>query len=258
MQQLEASGDRRDILAVDGNAKLHRRSCGMPFAEVIPSPHLRKLLLRGCSSRPFGKDTLCRKHAEARDKQLPEQASCAKIARHRLRKALHTDGDVCHFEVQLSGFRGWQPACTIDESVLAQHFACQADSNIRRRRERRVQSRKQKWTGMRPRRARTFLAPWHSAGPKEQSLGLCIRCFWLPSFVQSHLYFMKRPVAGGRGAGCAGGRWPVWGLLPEDPINQERQALLNEDRTFLNLRELRSIKETSSNYWLIFEVASLN
>ena len=43
----------------------------MPFAEVVESPHLHKLLLRGCSSRPHGKDTLCQKHAAARDKQLP-------------------------------------------------------------------------------------------------------------------------------------------------------------------------------------------
>ena len=81
------------------------------------------------------------------------------------------DSDVCHFEVQISGFRGWQPACAIKEDVLAQHFARQADANIRRRRERRVQARKQKWTGMRPRPRRSFLASWHSAGPKQQLLG---------------------------------------------------------------------------------------
>lgn len=143
----------------------------MPFAEVVESPHLHKLLLRGCSSRPHGKDTLCQKHAAARDKQLPPIDPSSQVSRHRLRKALHADGDVCHFEVQIAGFRGWQPACTINADVLAQHFARQADSNIRRRRERRVEARKQKWTGMRPRRARTFLAPWHSAGPKQESLG---------------------------------------------------------------------------------------
>ena len=31
-QQFHLSGDRNDILAIDGNAKLHRRTCGMPFA----------------------------------------------------------------------------------------------------------------------------------------------------------------------------------------------------------------------------------
>ena len=110
----------------------------MPFAEVVPSPHLHKFLLRGCSCRPHGKDTLCQKHAAARDKQLPPVPPSSQVARHRLRKALHTHGDVCHFEVQIAGFRGWQPACTINADVLAQHFASRADSNIRRRRERRV------------------------------------------------------------------------------------------------------------------------
>lgn len=100
--QMQAAGDRQDILAIDGNCKLHRRTCGMPFAEVVPSPHLNKLLLRGCSARPHGRDTLCWKHAQDRDR--PQQHRAETIARHRLKKALHTDGDVCHFEVQLEGF----------------------------------------------------------------------------------------------------------------------------------------------------------
>jgi len=165
--QMQAAGDRQDILAIDGNCKLHRRTCGMPFAEVVPSPHLNKLLLRGCSARPHGRDTLCWKHAQDRDR--PQQHRAETIARHRLKKALHTDGDVCHFEIQLEGFRGWQPACTIKEEVLAKYFASQADKNIRRRRQCRVEARAQKWTGLRPRRAKTFLAPWHSAQPREKS-----------------------------------------------------------------------------------------
>ncbi|CAJ1366506.1 unnamed protein product, partial [Effrenium voratum] len=150
LAQLDSSGDR----AIDGNAKLHRRTCGMPFAEVVPSPHLRKLLLRGCSSRPHGKDTLCKQHAAARDKQLPPLDPSSQVSHHRLRKALHQDSDACHFEVQISGFRGWQPAY-----VLAQHFARQADANIRSRPA----------SSMRPRPRRSFLASWHSAGPKQQS-----------------------------------------------------------------------------------------
>jgi hypothetical protein len=46
LQQLIISGDRRDIVAIDGNAKLHRRTCGMPFCEVIYCPQLDKYLLR--------------------------------------------------------------------------------------------------------------------------------------------------------------------------------------------------------------------
>ena len=117
---MQAAGDRQDIFAIDGNCKLHRRTCGMPFAEVVPSPHLNKLLLRGCSARPHGRDTLCWKHAQDRDR--PQHHRAETIARHRLKKALHADGDVCHFEIQLEGFRGWQPACTIKEEVLAQYL----------------------------------------------------------------------------------------------------------------------------------------
>ena len=69
--QFKASGDRQDILALDGNAKLHRRTCGMPFAELLPSKHVHSLLLRRCSLRPHGRDSLCLKHASCRDAPLP-------------------------------------------------------------------------------------------------------------------------------------------------------------------------------------------
>ena len=46
---------------------------------------------------------------------------------------------------------------------------CWPNRNIRRRRQRRVEARAQKWAGSRPRRARTFLAPWHSAQPRQKS-----------------------------------------------------------------------------------------
>ena len=116
---------------------------------------------------PHGRDTLCRKHASDRD--LPQQQGAEKVGRHRLKRALHSQTDVCHLEVQLEGCRGWQPACTVRENALANYFASQADRNIRRRRQRRVEARSQKWSGFRPRRARTFLAPWHSAQPRQTS-----------------------------------------------------------------------------------------
>ena len=62
-QQFRETGDRDDILAIDGNAKLYRRTCGMPCAEVVQCPEIDALLLRGCSDRPHGKGTRCRKHA---------------------------------------------------------------------------------------------------------------------------------------------------------------------------------------------------
>ncbi|CAK9030322.1 unnamed protein product [Durusdinium trenchii] len=165
--QMEAAGDRQDILAIDGNCKLHRRTCGMPFAEVIASPYLNKLLLRGCSAMPHGRDTLCCKRAGDRDR--PQQPRAEQVGRHRLKRALHSQGDVCHLEIQTQGHGGWQPACAVKEEALAKYFASQADRNIRRRRERRVEARSQKWAGFRPRRARTFLAPWHSIQPRQTS-----------------------------------------------------------------------------------------
>jgi hypothetical protein len=83
---------------------------------------------------------------------------------------LHTDGDICYFEIQLEGFRGWQPACIIKAEVLAKYFASQADKNIRRKRQCRVEACTQKWTGIRPRRARTFLVSWHCAQPRQKSI----------------------------------------------------------------------------------------
>ncbi|CAK9013513.1 unnamed protein product, partial [Durusdinium trenchii] len=96
LAQIQESGDPLEILAVDGNAKLHRRTCGAPYAEVIPSRHLNKLLLRGCSLRPHGTDTLCRHHAAARDRFASQ--ALGTIGRHRLRRALHSADDVCHLE----------------------------------------------------------------------------------------------------------------------------------------------------------------
>ncbi|CAJ1402387.1 unnamed protein product [Effrenium voratum] len=165
-EQLLASGNRLDILAIDGNCKLHRRTCGMPFAEVVPSPHVGKLLLRGCSQRPHGADTLCCVHAADRD--LPGRPCHGEIGSHRLKRALHAEGDVCHLEVRLAGFGSWQPACTVGQEMLARYFANLADANIRRRRQKRVESRAKKWIGMRPRR-RTFLAPWSSARARQES-----------------------------------------------------------------------------------------
>ena len=66
-QQFAASGDREDMLALDGNAKLRRRTCGMPFAELVESTRVDKFLLRGCSCKPHGRDALCKKHAADRE-----------------------------------------------------------------------------------------------------------------------------------------------------------------------------------------------
>ena len=131
LQQLQASGDRKDILAMDGNSKLHRRTCGVPYAEIVQSPHVNKLLLRGCSCKPLPKDTLCQKHAEDRDRLVAPMY--ADIGRHRLKKALHNPGDVSFLEIQRSGFRSWEPASVVPEAALAKYFAERASQSIETR-----------------------------------------------------------------------------------------------------------------------------
>lgn len=131
LQQLQASGDRKDILAMDGNSKLHRRTCGVPYAEIVQSPHVNKLLLRGCSCKPLPKDTLCQKHAEDRDRLVAPMY--ADIGRHRLKKALRNPGDVSFLEIQRSGFRSWEPASVVPEAALAKYFAERASQSIETR-----------------------------------------------------------------------------------------------------------------------------
>ena len=166
-QQFRPSGDRNDILAIDGNAKLHRRTYRMPFAEVVDCSELGKRLLRGCSCRPDGKSTLCRKHTMA----LAAGASThTKIRKHRLRRALHGKDDVTCLEVQLEGHSNrWQPACTFDEEHLAEYFARQADTRIQVRRKRRLELRSQGVRGKRRRKETSFMASWSSAGPRAAS-----------------------------------------------------------------------------------------
>ena len=54
LEQVRLSGDRSDILAIDGNANLYRRTCGIPFSDVAHCAELDKHLLRGCPHRPQG------------------------------------------------------------------------------------------------------------------------------------------------------------------------------------------------------------
>lgn len=200
--QWRVSGDRRCTVAVDGNAKLHRRTCGQPFAEatlsfrgrfalllsttvllalvisfhflpnivpvqVVPCDAVGKYLIRGCSNRPSGKDTLCQAHAAARDAQV--QPMYAEIEAHRLVRALHAPDDVQFLEIKMLGFRGWQPSCTIPEANLQQYFAKKADERIRLRRYCAQTHRNQRKISAKPMRPKTFLSSWSSVCPKQAS-----------------------------------------------------------------------------------------
>lgn len=89
------------------------------------------LVMRGCSCKPSAKDTLCHRHMEDRDRPVPPMY--AEIGRHRLKKALHSPGDVCFLEIEMSGYRGWIPANTVPEEALAKYFAEGASRNIEMR-----------------------------------------------------------------------------------------------------------------------------
>ena len=58
---------------------------------------LGKLLLRGCSARPHGKDTLCRRHIAFRD---APRADRLQVGVHRPKRALYSSDDVCHLKAK--------------------------------------------------------------------------------------------------------------------------------------------------------------
>ena len=171
--QLRLSGDRQDILAIDGNAKLHRRTCGVPFCESIYSPELDKNLLRGCSRRPHGKGTLCATHSKFLNSDhtnATEGFKDGEICAHRLRRALHHTDDVQNLEVKVAGYCGrWQPACTVDGDKLAEYFATRADTRIKLRRMMRMTLRARGARGKKQRRESSFMASWSSKGPRASS-----------------------------------------------------------------------------------------
>ena len=170
-RQILATGDRLDVLAIDGNAKLHRRTCAVPFAEVMWCKALGKNLLRGCAHRPTGKDTLCKVHARVRDAGgMSQEADVTAIAEHRLKRALHFKGDFTHLEVKLEGFANrWQPACTVSADKLAAYFAKRAHERGMLRRARRLAFRAKKYSRKRLRKEASFMASWSSVGPKRCS-----------------------------------------------------------------------------------------
>ena len=167
--QWSATGDRQDILAIDGNAKLHRRTCGTPYARTVWCEPLRKYLIRGCALAPHGSDVLCKTRAKLRDARTVQQES--KVVEHRLRRALHSESGH-HLEVLLEGFeRRWQPACTVDEAALSKYFAGKADAIARRRRQKRLLFRAAKKAAPPHSRGRepSFMAAWSSKRPRKAS-----------------------------------------------------------------------------------------
>ena len=150
------------------NLSLSYLHCFAFLLQVVPCDAVGKFLLRGCSARPTGKDTLCCKHAAARDARIVP-AMYAEIEAHRLVRALHAPGDVQFLEIKMAGYRGWQPSCTIPEADLTQYFARKADERIKLRRFRAQTHRGERRVAAQPARARTFLSSWSSVRPKQAS-----------------------------------------------------------------------------------------
>ena len=94
-----SGGDRRDVLAIDGNAKLYRHTYGAPCAQSVHMPSL------DC---PHKQEVLCSAHAALRSH--PQLSG--EIATHRVVDAL-TEGGYYGLQVQIKGFAPrWQAACT--------------------------------------------------------------------------------------------------------------------------------------------------
>jgi hypothetical protein len=114
LQAWRSSGDRRDILCFDGNAKLHRRTCGAPCAETVFIECLGLHLVRGCPESPEQQGVLCPAHAALRS----QGELAASIAKHRMVQALSTLPFYA-LEVQLAGYAPrWQPASTVDSQTF--------------------------------------------------------------------------------------------------------------------------------------------
>ena len=101
---------------------------------MVYYPAIEKFLLRACSRSPHGRETLCPFHASQRDSLLQANPGEGEVASHRLKRALYAESDVCYLEVKMDGFAGWQPAETVNQTVLNRYCAKLADGTIRRRR----------------------------------------------------------------------------------------------------------------------------
>lgn len=112
------SGDRMDICAIDGNAKLHRRACGAPCAEAVYSESLGLHLVRGCPNSPVQRGVLCARHRDlAAQTTLVEQ-----IEAHRMVAPL-ASLPFLELQVKPAGCLNWQPACTMAADVVQAYFA---------------------------------------------------------------------------------------------------------------------------------------
>ena len=153
IQAWRECGDRLDICAMDGNAKIHRRACGAPCAEAVYSDALALHLIRGCSASPLQQGVLCASHADLR----ATPALAQQIESHRMRSPLG-EAPFLRLDIRLAGCCNWQPACTIDASVLQSYLATKGGLEVERRRQAAAERRAARFVPMK----RSFLGNWSS------------------------------------------------------------------------------------------------
>ncbi|CAK0812046.1 unnamed protein product, partial [Prorocentrum cordatum] len=154
-----SSGDRLDVCAMDGNAKLYRRTCGTPCAEAVHCKVLDTHLVRGCSETPLrGGLVLCRRHQE-----LTARADFREdIEAHRVKAPLSV-GAFLEVEVRLAGNAGWQPAASVADEAVQAYFARIAEPVVQERKRLRMERR-----GQDRRAPRFVLGDWASREPKAK------------------------------------------------------------------------------------------
>jgi len=138
-RRLEAwrtSGDRLDICCMDGNAKLYRRTCGTPCAEVFHCRALDLHLVRGCSESPQQKGVLCARYQDL----ASTPTLVAQIEGHCVRAALSAS-PFLEVDVRPTGHHRWQLASTIASDTVQAYFANCGEQVVQDRRRKKQERR---------------------------------------------------------------------------------------------------------------------
>ena len=160
VQAWRRSGDRLDICAIDGNAKLHRRTCGAPCSEAMHCDALGLHVVRGCPNAPLQRGALCSHH----QKLATNRSLSGRIENHRMVAPLASQ-PFLELHVRLTGFANWQPACTVDRDSVEAYFAVRGGQVVEERKRRRQEHRD---LGRRP--TEVFLGDWTSDAVKKSCL----------------------------------------------------------------------------------------
>ena len=121
---------------MDGNAKLHRRTCGTPCAEENNCGASDLHLVRGCSESPQQRGVFCTRH----QKLASTPTLVAQIEAHRVRPPLSASSFL-EVDVRPTGYHRWQPASTIDSDTVQAYFANCGEQVVQDRRRKKQERR---------------------------------------------------------------------------------------------------------------------